>query len=862
MNESIPAILEALAYFVPPHQVTELRVLCDDRGGIAGGFYDGSHLADMAREAAWHSGRSFGVYFVPNPLKIETITRRPNRCAEGKPSKGGFAKDADVAIRAWLLIDLDPVRDKQYTHDPSTDVEKAAALEVAVAIRSEFAAAGWPSPALVDSGNGYHIYYPWCDPESHDANALLQALARSHGSAAVKVDTAVSNLGRIMKVPGTIGRKGAESPERPFRVANLMESPPIDRTPRPGIVARTLERLNGIADAHSPPAQVSARPTGGATAYGMAALGENCREMAATTEGRNDKLNRIAYRVGRLIGGGQIERATAERLLTEAALASGLGESETTKTIASGFEKGIAKPAQPAADATEVPPIPWEVVGQAPPATTPAIQHAQRPGTLKELRNYVARHKGESSEGGMVFIGQSCDTIARQLLAQTGGWPKNVGGVLICPPYRPGEDPHWIRSTNELFAWMGHQFPGQSAGVNGIDWMQGPDKASKAEFHSHLLAVAERFATLELFPHEPPLPDALYMHPPLPEPTGHDLFDLVACFSPASDEDEDLILAAFMTLCWGGKPGQRPGMLIESAEGADGRGAGKSTLAQIMGELVGGTILISPREKMSELTVRLLSPEARQKRFILIDNLKSLKFSSMDIEALVTSNSISGRQLYAGEGARPNYFTWSITVNSPSLSKDLAQRFIPIHVRKPTYSATWLRDTLKRVHDRRWHIIADIIDILKLQPNLFNADGTPRLTLTRMGGWDADVLSKVPDPSKVLKMVKRRQHDLDDDEENKEDIIAILDEACEQQCVDPNEYRIFIPTTVLTEIFKGVNLQLNRMTVVKWLLNTASAVTRKYRTNKERGVLYTKCDDPSQCKIRHWNGSFMNNYDS
>ena len=54
-------------------------------------------------------------------------------------------------------------------------------------------------------------------------------------------------------------------------------------------------------------------PSPTVSAYGASALERECREMAATGTGRNDRLNRAAFAIGHLVGAGEIERQVAER---------------------------------------------------------------------------------------------------------------------------------------------------------------------------------------------------------------------------------------------------------------------------------------------------------------------------------------------------------------------------------------------------------------------------------------------------------------------------------------------------------------------------------------------------------------------
>lgn len=87
-----------------------------------------------------------------------------------------------------------------------------------------------------------------------------------------------------------------------------------------------------------------------ATPYGLKALQDECRTVAATPEGtRNDTLNTAALKVGQLVSGGQLPEDMAVDQLTEAARACGLDESEIGPTIRSGLDAGKREPRAPAA---------------------------------------------------------------------------------------------------------------------------------------------------------------------------------------------------------------------------------------------------------------------------------------------------------------------------------------------------------------------------------------------------------------------------------------------------------------------------------------------------------------------------------
>lgn len=90
----------------------------------------------------------------------------------------------------------------------------------------------------------------------------------------------------------------------------------------------------------------------GTSRYGREALRREAATVAEAPEGaRNDTLNRAAFSVGTLIGGGEVHRTDAEAELLAAARSCGLPEAEARRTIASGMESGLAHPRQRPAQA-------------------------------------------------------------------------------------------------------------------------------------------------------------------------------------------------------------------------------------------------------------------------------------------------------------------------------------------------------------------------------------------------------------------------------------------------------------------------------------------------------------------------------
>ncbi len=295
------------------------------------------------------------------------------------------------------------------------------------------------------------------------------------------------------------------------------------------------------------------------------------------------------------------------------------------------------------------------------------------------------------------------DEIRTDLYEITGGWPKRVGEQLFAEG--PNHQPQYLDSATRLFGWLDERCH--------VDWTKGSDCVTQERFFENLQMTAEAYDAVETTPHFPPLPSTYYMHPPLPVTNGNYLDQLVSFFAPLTHLDRELIRSLIVTMCWGGPPGARPIYLITGPDhdpdpNKKGRGVGKSALVAVLSELVGGLMTFSHRDNMETIKTRLLSRRALPLRVALLDNLKTLRFSWDALEALVTSPIISGRQLYEGEGRRPNTLVWVVTLNGATLSKDMAQRAIIIKLKRPEYKPLWRQEVASFIREHRWEILSDI----------------------------------------------------------------------------------------------------------------------------------------------------------
>lgn len=225
-------IAAALSLFFDPDDVFEVRALDHDGPGMkSAGWFLGRQADRAAAKVAEAAAAAGGVYFTPNPSSRDCY----RRCAGMlRPAFFPLTADADVPRRRFLVIDVDPVRPKEFKKDSATDAEKAAAGGVADRVRAFLAARRWPAPLVVDSGNGMHLYYrlPEQQPGGSIADSttdplacLLACLKARFSTDAAEIDATVFNPSRIMKVPGTWSRKGPGSPDRPHRKSAVLVTP-------------------------------------------------------------------------------------------------------------------------------------------------------------------------------------------------------------------------------------------------------------------------------------------------------------------------------------------------------------------------------------------------------------------------------------------------------------------------------------------------------------------------------------------------------------------------------------------------------------------------------------------------------------
>ncbi len=232
----------------------------------------------------------------------------------------------------WLDLDLrTPYRDR--TDLPST-VEAATAFLDSLPL---------PPSGIIHSGGG--LYPWWCFRELWTFNSeterkeaaqlsrewqryVLTLASKAHGW---ELDS-THDLARILRVPGTLNRKGgAAVPVRILRGGGPRYSP--EDFAAYGVARPRVDR---------PRVPAPDAPRG--SRYVQRAIEAECLALASTPDGsRNERLNRAAYALARFVGTGEADAASVARALAYAAAQAGLGEREIGRTLESAFSaRGVA----------------------------------------------------------------------------------------------------------------------------------------------------------------------------------------------------------------------------------------------------------------------------------------------------------------------------------------------------------------------------------------------------------------------------------------------------------------------------------------------------------------------------------------
>lgn len=248
--EVVGQIRRTLAILAEPRQTIELRI-----PGLQGKRTDSGYFNDvdkLAAAAADYENRAEGIYITVNPVQPALLARSSNRVRD-------YAKqttsDRDIMRRRWIFVDFDPVRPAGIS---SSDEENTAALERARACRERLTQRHIPT-VLANSGNGAHLLIPIDWPNDDSSTALIKEflllLDSKFSDERVKVDTGMVGASHLIKLYGTMARKGDSVPERPHRRSAILDVP----TQLDPVSIETIQKL--MSSAKEPAHNAVQQPT-------------------------------------------------------------------------------------------------------------------------------------------------------------------------------------------------------------------------------------------------------------------------------------------------------------------------------------------------------------------------------------------------------------------------------------------------------------------------------------------------------------------------------------------------------------------------------------------------------------------------
>jgi hypothetical protein len=476
------------------------------------------------------------------------------------------------------------------------------------------------------------------------------------------------------------------------------------------------------------------------------------------------------------------------------------------------------------------------------------------PGARVRVANMVDRTlKDEKGNDRRVKFYAELPDIASTVTQAAGGWPRRVGGLLFVPTEKPsaGSDLpgqggiQYLPKVDDLFAWMQKRCDVRWGTGDVVHAVTGEQLTAptKGEFAAYLKDnVSPCYRSAETLPHVPQIKDVFYIPCPLPTVDHSDLttplWELVSRFNPETEDDRMLMLAALMTPGWGGPAGTRPAFVFTSTHGM---GVGKSATASVLAEIWGGAVGIGANEDWDQVKKRLLSDDSLSKRICIIDNLKG-KLSGGDIEGAITAKELDGWKPYHGQASRPNFLTWFLTANSPSLSRDLATRSIIIRLGAQKHGEDFIGWAEKFIPANRAAILSEIFEKLAGPPKCMIA----RANRDRWGGWQDGVLSKLDRGNELAALVAGRRPDVDSDLDDSDDIAKAVYALVEEAFPDFETRRVFITRRQLFNRLQAEGVTDKSMgpkAVTSWVRNHCGAGRLKcfgeHRIATGRGWLFT-----------------------
>ena len=225
-------IQETLNKLFAADDILEIRAI-DSNGKVYAGFFDKHHHKEMISEIVRLNDFA-NVFIILNYFADDYTQSEKYKNINVISDKNlELTKSADIRNVDYFFVDIDPIRP---TGVSSNKEELEAAWQVCDQVRIYLSSLEFNCPIIAMSGNGYHLLYPIVDgtkemfkqglgnrKDNEDLfHNALKVLAIKFNTDKVKIDTSVAKAGQLIKLYGTVARKGENTIERPHRLSRII----------------------------------------------------------------------------------------------------------------------------------------------------------------------------------------------------------------------------------------------------------------------------------------------------------------------------------------------------------------------------------------------------------------------------------------------------------------------------------------------------------------------------------------------------------------------------------------------------------------------------------------------------------------
>lgn len=397
---------------------------------------------------------------------------------------------------------------------------------------------------------------------------------------------------------------------------------------------------------------------------------------------------------------------------------------------------------------------------------------------------------------GNIQIPRNINEMIKDLKVRLMGFPKVVAGQLF-DQNKKTKKIEYIKDAKDLTSWIAERTK-----LNPI-FKQGAGYITPEMLYSSLTRTCEQYELISRVPHFPAIDGAYYSHGKLPEPSADFRYfeKFINFFCPASYADALMMKTCVCSLFFYEPRVDKPMWIIDTTDGA-GQGTGKTKFVEMLSILmdsepfwvdsqsVGNDMLLE------RIIKRLLSPQGREKRIFLIDNVQGY-FKSEALASFVTQGSFSGLAPYGrGETTRINDLNFFITSNGGSFDRDLIDRSFIIHLDKPKQPLQfWESEVYSFISSHRFQIIADIGGLLQRKPNYKTE------THSRFRSWERKVLmsviNNIEDYKIIFDTIKDRRNSADGEKERGEILNDAISSKIADLGYDPNKDFVWLESPVI-----------------------------------------------------------------